>query len=314
MCSSDLGAQAVLRKRAAPARKTGAHCTDPYPCGFLAHCQSTEPTVEHPVQWLPRVSTKALREHLQKPQVRSMQDVPDDLLNESQLRVKQATQTGRAFVDKKGLSKALVAHGKPCFFLDFETIGDVVPRWAGTRAYQAVPFQFSLHRAGQRGGVSHTGFLDTSGGDPRLPLAKAMVAACGTSGAVFVYNAGFEARCLRLLADFALGEARKPRLARALLAIRERLVDLHPLMREYYYHPSQQGSWSLKAIVPALLPKLSYDKLGGVQNGGDAQAAYLEAIDFGTNVARKEELRQQLIRYCTLDTLALSEIWQKFSA
>ena len=307
------GAQAVLRKRAAPARKTGAHCSDPYPCGFFAHCQSTEPVVEHPVQWLPRVSTKALRTHLQKPQVRSMQDVPDDLLNASQLRVKHATLTGRAFVDKKGLAKALVAHGKPCFFLDFETIGEVVPRWAGTCAYQAVPFQFSLHRVGPRGGVGHTGFLDTSGDDPRLPLAKALVAACGTSGAVFAYNSGFEARCLRLLADFALEEARKPRLARALLAIRERLVDLHPLMREHYYHPSQQGGWSLKAIVPALLPELSYDGLNGVQNGGDAQTAYIEAIDYLTSTLRKSELRQQLIRYCALDTFALLELWRKFS-
>ena len=307
-------AQAILRKRAAPTKKTGAHCTNPYPCGFLAHCHSKEPVAEHPVQWLPRVSTKALREHLQKPQVRSMHDVPDDLLNASQLRVKHATLTGRAFVDKKGLAKALVAHGKPCFFLDFETIGEVVPRWAGTCAYQAVPFQFSLHRAGPRGGVRHTNFLDTSGDDPRLPLAKALVAACGTSGVVFAYNSGFESRCLRLLADYALGEARKPRLARSLLAIRDRLLDLHPVMRKHYYHPSQQGSWSLKAIVPALLPELSYNSLNGVQNGGDAQSAYLEAIDCGTTAVRKKELRQQLIRYCTRDTLALVEIWRKFSA
>ena len=306
-------AQAVLRKRAAPARKTGAHCTDPYPCGFLAHCHSNEPVVEHPVQWLPRVSTKALREHLQKPQVRSIRDVPADLLDVSQLRVKQATSTGRAFVDKKGLAKALVAHGKPCFFLDFETTSDVVPRWAGTRAYQAVPFQFSLHRVGARGGVGHTGFLDISGHDPRLPLAKALVKACGTSGVIFAYNSVFESRCLRMLADYAVGEARKPRLARALLAIRARLVDMLPLMREHYYHPSQQGSWSLKAIVPALVPELSYDGLNGVQNGGDAQTAYLEVIDCETTAVRKKELRQQLIRYCTLDTLALVEIWRKFS-
>ena len=309
-----IAAQAVLRKRAAPARKTGTHCTNPYPCGFLAHCHSNEPLAEHPVQWLPRVSNKALREHLQKPRVRSMLDVPDDLLNASQLRVKQATLSGRAFVNTKGLAKALLAHGKPCYFLDFETISDVVPRWAGTRAYQAVPFQFSLHRVGPRGGVGHTGFLDTSGDDPRLPLAKALVAACGASGVVYAYNAGFESRCLRLLADYAVGEARKPRLARALLAIRERLVDLHPLLREHYYHPSQQGSWSLKAIVPALLPEPSYDGLNGVQNGGDAQTAYLEAIDYGTSAMRKKELRHQLIRYCTLDTLTLVEIWRKFTA
>ena len=70
-------AQAVLKRRTPPVLKTGAQCASPYTCAYVAHCQSQEPVVENPVQWLPRVQTKALRAHLAQPAVRGMEDVPD---------------------------------------------------------------------------------------------------------------------------------------------------------------------------------------------------------------------------------------------
>jgi Domain of unknown function(DUF2779) len=304
-------AQATLKRRKPPVIKTGAHCSSPYLCGFLAHCQSTEPAVTHPVQWLPRVQTNALREHLARPKVKEMADVPDALLNPQQLRVKKVTLSGRAWLDAKGAALALAAHSAACYFLDFETIGDAVPRWAGTRAFEQIPFQFSLHHVGPRGGVKHTDFLDTSGSDPRLALAKALVKACGIEGAVFAYNASFEGRCLQALAD---DPAIPRKLAKALLAIKARLVDLEPIVRKHYYHPKQQGSWSLKSVLPALLPHLSYASLDGVQNGMDAQLAYMEAIDPATPIAGVNELQRQMLAYCKLDTLALVEIWRKLSA
>ncbi len=303
-------AQAVLKRRTAPAIATGAQCSNPYPCGFLEHCQSSEPAVSHPVQWLPRVQTKALREHLAKPKVKEITDVPDALLNPVQLRVKKATLSGRALVDKRGAAQALAQHAAPCSFLDFETIGDVVPRWLGTRAFEQIPFQFSLHHVGRRGGVKHAEFLDVSGDDPRLSLAKALVNACPNDGSIFAYNASFEKRCIAALAEHFSSHRR---LAKALLTIHDRLVDLEPIVRQHYYHPKQKGSWSLKAVVPAMLPHLSYELLDGVQNGLDAQTAYLEAIDPNTSAARVKALRKQMLSYCKLDTLALVEVWRKLA-
>ncbi len=301
-------AQAVLKRKTPPAIRTGAQCSSPYPCGFLAYCQAGEPVVEHPVQWLPRVQTKALREHLAKPQVKDMADVPDELLNPLQLKVKKATLNGRAKLDAKGAAQALAAFSAPCSFLDFETIGDVVPRWAGTKPFEAIAFQFSLHQLGSRGGLKHVEFLDISGNDPRLTLAKALVNACEGEGTVFAYNAGFEKRCIAALAEY-LATHRK--LAKALMAIHERVVDLEPVVRQHYYHPKQQGSWSLKAVVPALLPHLRYEALEGVQNGLDAQSAYAEAVDPDTPAKRKKELQRQMMAYCKLDTLALLELWRQ---
>jgi hypothetical protein len=63
------------------------------------------------------------------------------------------------------------------------------------------------------------------------------------------------------------------------------LVDLLPITRSHYYHPTQHGSWSIKAVLPAMVPELGYDALGGVQNGGQAQEAYLEAVDAATSLS-----------------------------
>ncbi|HCE93990.1 MAG: hypothetical protein A2Z90_00430 [Burkholderiales bacterium GWA2_64_37] len=299
-------AQAVVARKKAPRTATGAQCSDPYECGFLAHCQSQEPQAEHPVHWLPRRGS-ALKAHIETRGTRELRDLPDDLLNPTQQRVKAATLSGQAFFDQNAAAQALAGHKLPGFFLDFETIQFGVPIWQGTRPYQQMPFQFSVHRLGRTGRVAHQAFLDLTGGNPSLPFAQALLAACGERGPVFVYNAAFEQTCIRELAE------RHPRLAPALHAINDRIVDLLPVARQHYYHPSQQGSWSIKAVLPALCPDLRYDNLDGVQDGGAAQQAYLEAIAPATSAARKAELERQLLAYCRLDTWAMVRLWAAFT-
>ena len=300
------GAQAVVRKRKEPPISTGKHCTEPYACGFYEHCASQEETVEHPVHWLPGNRKRALKEHLQRPGVLAMDDVPDELLNRSQLRVKQATLRNKPYFNKPGAEAALRARALPALFLDFETIGHVVPVWKGTRPYMAIPFQFSLHRLSRNGTLEHKEFLDLSGNDPSVAVAQALVREAGTRGPVFVYSA-YEKTTIRALA------VRLPKFKPALEALADRLADLRPVVTEHYYHPSQKGSWSLKDVLPAMVRGLSYSHLEEVSDGGAAPLAYLEAIDPLTKPARKEQLRQQLIAYCKLDTLALVHVWRVLS-
>ena len=295
-------AQAVVARKKAPRTVTGAQCSAPYECGFLAHCQGAEPQAEHPVHWLPRRGS-ALKAHIEEHGISELRDVPDDLLNPIQQRVKAATLSDRAFFDQSAAAQALAAHKLPGYFVDFETIQFGVPLWKGTRPYQQIPFQFSVHRLGRTGRAIHQAFLDLSGGNPSLAFAQALVAACGERGPVFVYNAAFETTRIRELAE------RHPRLAPALRAINDRVVDLLPIARQHYYHPSQQGSWSIKAVLPALCPELHYDALDGVQDGGAAQQAYLEAITPATSAPRKAELERQLLAYCSLDTWAMVRLW-----
>lgn len=98
-----------------------------------------------------------------------------------------------------------------------------------------------------------------------------------------------------------------------LLAINTRMVDLLPIARERYYHPSQQGSWSIKKVLPAVVPELRYEALDGVQDGGMAMDVFLEAIHPDTSVERKREIERQLLAYCKLDTYAMVRLWQVFA-
>ena len=300
-------AQAVLRKKSAPKVTTGSHCSSPHLCGFLAHCQAQEPQAEFPVGWLPRVQSKNLKAHLAQDDVIELAQVPDHLLNEIQLRVKTHTMSGRAYFDATGAAADLAGYKLPAYFLDFETVQFAVPRWKGARPYQQIPFQFSLHRLARNGKLSHQEFLEVSGQEPCQAFAEALVEACGKRGPVFVYNATFEKSRIKELA------ARFKKLNRALLAINERIVDLHPITANRYYHPAQEGSWSIKSVLPAVAPDLNYQQLEGVQDGGAAMIAYKEAVATDTMLARKNEIQQQLLAYCKLDTLAMVRLWKFLS-
>jgi hypothetical protein len=239
--------------------------------------------------------------------IEDMRNVPDEYLSDRQAFVKEHTVAGTVFFDAEGAAADLLPHGFPAYFLDFETIRFTVPVWKGTRPFRQIPFQFSLHILTESGDLQHHGFLDLSGDDPSLACAQSLVDRCGDNGPVYAYNAGFEKMVMRDLAG------RVPALAPGLEAIIDRVVDLKPIASRRYYHPSQHGSWSLKAVLPAAVPDLSYDDLDGVQDGMMAGDAFMEAIDTTTTPERKQEIEIQLVEYCKLDTLAMVRLWEKFS-
>jgi len=298
-------AQLVSASPVEPAIEIGAHCDAPFACGFYDYCSRDELKAQYPVYWLPYIGAKA--RELATQGVIDLKDVPDDLLNARQQRVKGHTLANTVFFDAMGAAADLAVHSLPAYFLDFETIQFAVPIWKGTRPYQQNTFQFSLHTLSASGRLDHTEFLDISGNDPSEPFARALIAACGQSGPVYVYNAGFETTRMSELA------IRYPQLSEDLIAINDRVVDLLPIARERYYHPSQRGSWSIKKVLPAVVPELRYDALDGVQDGGMAMEAFLEALHPGTNTDRKNRIEQQLLAYCKLDTYAMVRLWQVFA-
>lgn len=299
-------AQGIVAAPSEPAINTGDHCDTPFECGFYSYCSRDEPKPECPVYWLPRFPSAKARE-LAAQGVDDLRTVPDDLLNDRQQRVKDHTLANTVFFDMAGAAADLATHSFPAYFLDFETIQFAVPIWKGTRPYQQITFQFSLHTLAASGQLEQTAFLDLSGNNPSEPFAHALIAACGEQGPVYVYNAGFETARIRELAE------RYPHLSEPLLAINARVVDLLPIARERYYHPSQQGSWSIKKVLPAVVPELRYDALDGVQDGGMAMDAFLEGIHPSTSAERKTQIEQQLLVYCKLDTYAMVRLWQVFA-
>ena len=297
-------ASAVVANDAAPDICTGKHCSTPYECSFLTYCTSQEPHAEHPINWLPGKLGNALQTEIQKHGWRDLSEVPDALLNARQQRVKAVTLSGEPYFDATGAAQALASHSLPAYFMDFETIQFAVPIWRGTRPYQQITFQFSVHTLNEAGELGQHAFLDLSGDDPSAAFAEALISACGIAGPIYVYNAGFETARIRELSE------RLPQFSDALLAINTRVVDLLPIAREFFYHPSQHGSWTIKKVLPAACPELRYDDLTGVQDGGMAMTAFLEAISADTTAHRRAEIEEQLLAYCALDTYALVRLYE----
>jgi hypothetical protein len=238
--------------------------------------------------------------------VRDVRDVPDDFpgLADGHRLVLQAVRTGEVALDSEGFRKLAQELVFPLWFMDFETYMPGLPIFAGTRPWQQIPFEWSLHVQEADGTVRHAEFLKADGSDPRRAFAESLIAAAGESGSVVVYNKGMESTRLRELARDL------PDLAAPLTAIEARIVDLLPIVRQSVYHLDFHGSRSLKSVTPVLAPHLSYDELA-LKVGMQAMQAYEVITDPETSDAEREELRADLLKYCSLDTLAMVEVLRR---
>ena len=192
----------------------------------------------------------------------------------------------------------------PLAFLDFETtFMTPVPLFNGTRPYQQVPFQYSLHIIREEAGeVEHHAWLAAADEDnPAAGLLTSLLAALPETGAIIAWNKVFESRILGELGD------RFRKLAQEVAAVRERLVDLMiPFRHRDVYDWRMHGSASLKSVLPALIPELSYDGLE-IADGGTAASTWLRMRETD-DLAEREAITQNLLNYCHLDTLAMVRI------
>lgn len=284
-----------------PEVSTGEHCARPFACEFSSYCTRHDlPGPDWPISLLPRTG-KAVAARWAAEGLFDLNELePGVLANAVHERVREATVTGEAYLDREGAIAATQGWLWPRAYLDFETIGPAVPRWVGVRSFQQIPFQFSCHIEAEGGEIVHAGFLSIDGGDPRRACAEALVDLLSGErcGSIIAYNAAFERRCVRDLAEAF------PDLGQALIEIEAKIVDLLPVTRNCYYHRDQRGSWSIKAVLPTIAPELAYDDLD-VKDGGAAQQAWFEAARAETSPARREQLRAGLEVYCERDTEAM---------
>lgn len=292
----------VAGQETEPPIETGDHCYQPFECGFCNYCNRDKIEPEFPLSCLPRLTSKK-RSEFAETGITELRAVSDGDLTPQQLRVKTHTLAKTVYFDAACARADLTGLGFPAYFLDFETAMTAVPIWAGTRPYEQITFQFSLHKLRKAGSLSHSSFLDLSGDEPSDRFARQLTRDCGKTGPIYVYNTAFEKTCIRKLAE------RVPGHVAPLIALLDRIVDLLPIARNRYYHPSQHGSWSIKAVLPAVAPDLGYDQLEGIADGATAMETFWEAIHPETTPERKAQIQQQLEAYCQLDTLAMVRLW-----
>lgn len=287
-----------------PECATGAQCNIPFGCEFPHWCGRGEPPgPEWPISELPRSGAK-VAEKWAIHGFADLRELPDDAgLSPLHEKIRQAVITSTPFLDRTGVSKDTQEWSFPRIWIDFETITFAVPRWVGTRPYEQIPFQFSAHVEYEDGHLEHVECLDLSGNDPRPAIAAAL-AQLPSEGAAIAWNAAFERGCFRSLANAV------PAHVDALRSLEVRTVDLLPIARNHYYHSNQRGSWSIKKVLPTIAPELDYSTLD-VQDGGNAQAAYLEAIAPTTDAPRVREIDTALKAYCGRDTWAMLVIFRR---
>ena len=291
----------VLDMANAPDIPPGRHCTDPVTCEFFDRCNPLRPD-DH-VGYLPRIHASAMDE-LTEMGIESIHDIPDDfLLSESQRRACTSVQTQQPWFSAE-LGKEFEGLKYPLCFMDFETVNPCIPRFAGMRPYDHIPFQWSLHvqREPGRTPENHE-FLATDASDPRREFVASLCAALGDRGNVVVYNQQFESARLAELA------ALMPEFAGRIEGVQGRLWDLLPVLRNCVYHPAFAGSYSLKAVLPALLPELTYEGMT-VANGRDAGLAWESLVRGTLDRAERERIKAALRAYCGQDTLALVRLVQ----
>ena len=283
-----------------PHAAPGSQCGTPFACEFWDQC-----TADKPADWiryLPRLS-QASASDLEALGIESISLIPPNFpLTSKQLIIRDATASGHPYV-APDLARLLRSCGPPACYLDFEAMMPPIPLYEGTRPYQTIPFQWSLHAIDADGVLHHREFLAEGGCDPRRRFAETLIEALAAfDGPILVYSAYEQTRLKELAGEF-------PDLSASLNALIARLVDLLPIVRAAVYFPEFQFSNSIKSVAPALCPGFGYDDLEGVADGAAASAAFLRlASGFLTIPEQVEQLRAALLTYCQRDTLAMVEL------
>ncbi|MCB2214288.1 DUF2779 domain-containing protein [bacterium] len=294
--------EAARTVAALPSAQPDFACTKPEtcPCPDLCHPDLPDPSIYD----LPRIGKKALK--LREMGVTAIKDIPPDFpLSAKQAQVVRVIRSGQPEIDADAIKQDLAELTFPLSFLDYEAFGPALPLFPGYRPYEQVVFQYSLHTlTASDAEAAHHACLITAKEDPAPALAADLLAHLPATGSVVVWNRGAEKRYNQNLARHVPGRSAE------LLAINERLFDLMlPFRSGHYIHPSSHGSASLKAVLPALCPDLTYEALP-IQ---DAQEAMLTWYWLQRGEIMPEEeaaMRASMLTYNQRDTFGMVAIWR----
>ncbi|MDY6872826.1 MAG: DUF2779 domain-containing protein [Chloroflexota bacterium] len=277
-------------------------CTKPETCPCPDLCHPDLP--DHPIYDLPRIGKKALK--LREMGVTAIEDIPPDFpLSAKQAQVVRVTRSGQAEIDADAIKQDLAELTFPLSFLDYEAFGPAVPLFAGYRPYEQVVFQYSLHiLIAPDAEAAHHACLITANEDPAPALAADLLANLPTTGSVVVWNRGAEKRYNQNLARHF------PARRDELLAINKRLYDLiRPFRSGHYIHPASHGSASLKAVLPALCPDLSYETLP-IQDAQEAMLTWYRLQRGDIDPEEETAMRDSMLAYSRRDTFGMVAIWR----
>ena len=289
----------VIEEEECPDVVIGPHCDTIRICDLHPWCWKDMP--EHHVLTLMSDRKKKGYSYLAQGIAELKEMAQDKELSDKQRTQVEAVRTGKMHVDKEEVDQFLGKLEFPLAYLDFETLGAGIPLFEGTRPFQQVPFQFSLHIVHEEQlEPEHFSFLAQNKEDPRSALVNALKKALPASGTILVYNASFERGVLRKLAES------HPQHEEWLLEAVDRMVDLYTPFRNFsVYHPNQHGSASMKSVLPALTGE-GYDDM---EVSGDIAGSVWQRVTFEDIPAQEvAKVRKELLEYCEKDTEGMVHI------
>ncbi len=292
---------AVTRLPECPGAAISPNCNHPYECPLVQECWAFLP--ERNIFDLYRGGVKCFEMFARG--IQSVRDIPGNVKLSGKQQVQRACEINdNPHVDRKEIAAFIRSLKYPLYFLDFETFATVIPIYDGTRPYQNIPFQYSLHRIENQGAEPvHFEFLGDGKGDPRQALLAQLQKDIGTEGSVMVYTS-YEQRVLEDLAKTFPGSAE------GINNVISRIADLYdPFGSFHYYHPDQRGSASIKSVLPALTGR-GYEGMN-IKEGIAASLAYLDIMSGRLTPEEVQQIRRDLLDYCGLDTMAMVEILGK---
>jgi Domain of unknown function(DUF2779) len=292
------------------------YLTQPEPAKYLKHCKNKQNCTffqKHFHDELPaysifdisRISEKSLRGLLEQ-HILDIQDIPSDFkLSDNQRLQVNIAQGNFEYIEQKVIDQTLNDLKYPLYFLDYETINAVFPLQTGMKPYTQMVFQYSMHILEHPdGNLRHAEYLLNATDEPVTNLlAHLQKHLLADGGSVVVWNESFEKGRNKEMA------VRYPEYAAFLEDVNHRVFDLMVFFQKFQYQiPAFKGSYSIKAILPALVPAFSYKDLV-VQNGTQAVVTWYNAVTTEQEDSVKNKIFDDLKAYCHLDTLAMYEIF-----
>lgn len=299
----------ILNNNIEPNNDLSISCTKPYDCPFFKYCTKHLPTPNvFDLGWGMRFSKKL---ELYNKGLVSYEDIYNNgsINNKIDTQIDYYLHNKEPKINKDSIKELVSTFRYPLYFLDFESYQDSIPNIDGTKPYQQICFQYSLHYILEPNGkLYHKEFLsDDYNGNPMYGLCKQLISDIPLNSCVLVYNDAFEKTRLREMSGLF------PEFSEHLLNIRDNIVDLLPPFKSLdYYVKDMGGSASIKKVLPALFPNdptLDYHNLEQVHKGDEASNAYLSLKDL--NKEDEEVLRHNMLKYCELDTYAMVKIYEK---
>jgi hypothetical protein len=281
----------------------GKYCFDPYQCDFHGHCWAHVP--ETSVFSLKGVSFDAYRAYERG--ITRIEDLSLNELSEKQRFLVEAYLEKRVHVNPEGVRAFLKTLRYPLCFLDFETFMTAIPPWDGIKPWQQVPYQYSLHVLEKEGAsLKHHEYLAMPNADPRKELAENLMRDIPDNACIVHYTAFEKTRMNELAGWF-------PEYGERIEKLLGQSVDLStPFKDKSVYHWQTLGSYSIKCVLPALVPGMSYDGME-ISDGDMASEAYRRMCQ-SNSPDEIERIRKALLEYCKLDTLAMVRIVERLRA